>query len=82
VHGEDIGAAVCIGEGDRDRHLAAQRGICRLELDHFDNLLVRHELTKRPWNVSVCAVARRLSWRDGWLFAADATAIPLGLKML
>src|SRR5438874_13314593 len=23
---------------------AAQRGILRLELDHFDNLLVRHEL--------------------------------------
>jgi hypothetical protein len=44
VHGEDIGAVVCIGERDRDRHLAAQRGICRLELDHFDNLLVRHEL--------------------------------------
>src|SRR5207249_11810644 len=23
---------------------AAQRGVCRLELDHFDNLLVYHEL--------------------------------------
>jgi len=27
VHGEDVSAAVCIGERDRDRHLAAQRGI-------------------------------------------------------
>jgi hypothetical protein len=45
VHGEDIGAAaVCIGERDRDRHLATQRGICRLELDYFDNLLICHEL--------------------------------------
>jgi len=44
VHGEDIGAAAWIGERDRDRHLAVQRGICRLELHHFDNLLVRHEL--------------------------------------
>jgi len=33
VHGDHFGAAVCIGERDRDRHLAAQRGICRLELD-------------------------------------------------
>ena len=40
----DIGATACIGERVRDRHLAAQRGICRLELDHFDNLLVRYEL--------------------------------------
>jgi hypothetical protein len=37
-------AAVRIGERDRDRHLAAKCGVCRLELDHFDNLLVRHEL--------------------------------------
>ena len=44
MHSEDIGAAVCISKRDRDRHLATQRGICRLELDHFDNLLVRHEL--------------------------------------
>jgi hypothetical protein len=27
LHGEDIGATVCIGERDCDRHLAAQRGI-------------------------------------------------------
>jgi hypothetical protein len=44
VHGEDIGAAVCIGEHVPDRHLAAQRGICRFELDYFDNLLVPHQL--------------------------------------
>ena len=44
MHGEDIGAAVCIVERIRDRHLAAQHGICRLELDHLDNLLVRHDL--------------------------------------
>jgi len=35
-----------IGQRDRDRHLATQRGICRLELDHFDDLLVRHKLHK------------------------------------
>ncbi len=44
MHGEDIGATVCIGERDRDGHLAAQRGICSLKLVHFDNLLIRHEL--------------------------------------
>jgi hypothetical protein len=44
MHTEDIGAAVCIGERGGNRHLAAQRGIGRLELDHFDDLLVRHEL--------------------------------------
>src|SRR5213593_4684780 len=33
-----------LDERDRDRHLAAQRGICGLELDHFDNPFVRHEL--------------------------------------
>ncbi len=46
MHGEHVGATVCIGERDRDRHLAAQCGICRLELDHFDDPLVRHELQK------------------------------------
>ena len=44
MHGKDIGAG---GERDRDRHLATRRRICRLELDHFDNLLVRHELHER-----------------------------------
>jgi hypothetical protein len=44
VQSEEISAAVCIGEHDRDRHLAPHRGIVRLELVHFDNLLVGHEL--------------------------------------
>jgi hypothetical protein len=39
VEGEHFGAAVGIGE--RDRHLAAQRRIFRLELDRCDDLLVR-----------------------------------------
>ena len=55
MHGEDIGAAVCFGERDRDRHLAAQRRIRRLELDHFDDLLVRHELDEAAVvRVGVC----------------------------
>lgn len=33
-----------IGERDRDRHLAAQRRIGRLESDYFHNSLVRYEL--------------------------------------
>jgi hypothetical protein len=41
VHGEHLGAATGIGE--RDRHLAAQCGISRFELDHFDDPFVRHE---------------------------------------
>ena len=40
VHGEESGAAVCVGERVRDCHLTLQRRIGRLELDHFDNLLV------------------------------------------
>ena len=43
MHGEEIGAAVCISERDRDCHLAAHRGIWSLELVHFDDLLVGHE---------------------------------------
>jgi hypothetical protein len=34
VQGEDFSSAVCIGERGRDGHLAAHRGIRRLELDH------------------------------------------------
>jgi hypothetical protein len=45
-----------IGQRDRDRHLATQRGICRLELDHFDDLLVRHKLHKAAMVRVVCAV--------------------------
>jgi hypothetical protein len=48
VYGEDLGAAVGISERDRDRHLAAQRGITRLELDDFDHLLVRNERHEAP----------------------------------
>ena len=44
MYDENISAAVSIGERDRDRHLAAQRGNGRLELKHFNNLLVRYEL--------------------------------------
>jgi hypothetical protein len=40
---EDLGAAVGIGQCDRDRYLAAQRRIARLELNGFDYLLVRHQ---------------------------------------
>lgn len=41
MHGDDLGAAAGVGELERDRHLAAHRGIGGLELD---DLLVRHEL--------------------------------------
>src|SRR5882762_7475244 len=44
VDGVHIGATVRIDQLDCDRHLAAQRGIGRLELNHLDQLLVRHEL--------------------------------------
>jgi hypothetical protein len=44
VYTDHVGASVCIVEGDRDRHLAAQRGICRFELVYLDEELVRHEL--------------------------------------
>ena len=46
-----------VGEGDRDRHLAAQRRIGRLELVHFDDLLVWHELSEVA-EVRVCVRAR------------------------
>ena len=42
MDGLDIGAAVGIGQRDGRRHLASQGRIRRLELIHFDNLLVRH----------------------------------------
>lgn len=44
MDGEDIGTALCIDERNRNCHLAAHRRICRLELIHFDHLLVGHEL--------------------------------------
>ncbi len=44
VHPEDVGAAVHIG----DRHLALHRGVGRLEFDHLDDPLVRHELHEPP----------------------------------
>ena len=31
---------------EEELHLAAKCGVCRLELHHLDNLLVRHELHK------------------------------------
>ena len=49
MHGEEIGAAVCISERDRDCHPAAHGRIWSLELVHFDDLLVGHEFTKWPW---------------------------------
>src|SRR5260370_39222394 len=44
VYADNLGAAVCIPQRDRDRHFAAQHRIRRFELVHFDDLLVRHEL--------------------------------------
>jgi hypothetical protein len=44
IHGQDIGAASGISKRESDRHRAAQGWICRLELDHFDDLLVGFEL--------------------------------------
>lgn len=38
MHREDIGAAIRVGKRDSDRHLAAQRGVCRFELDHLDKI--------------------------------------------
>ena len=52
VHDQDVSAAVGIGERGRDRHGAAERGICGLELEHFDYLLVRYE----PGEVAVVGV--------------------------
>src|SRR5438034_8580804 len=43
-HLEKIGTAVGISERDGDGHLATQGRIFRLELVHFDDPLVRHEL--------------------------------------
>jgi len=45
-HLEMIGAAVGISERDGDGHLATPGRIFRLELVHFDDPLVRHELTR------------------------------------
>jgi hypothetical protein len=44
VYTDHVGASVCIAEDDRDRHLAAQRGIFCFELVYLDEQLVRHEL--------------------------------------
>ena len=44
MYGEHIRAAARITERERDHHLAAQRGISRLELHHFDYLLIGYEL--------------------------------------
>ena len=44
MQGEEIGATIGIGELDRDRHLAAERGIHGLELVHFHDLLIRDQL--------------------------------------
>jgi len=46
VHAEEIGAAICVGERGRERHLALQCGIRRFKLVDFDNLLVWNELHK------------------------------------
>src|SRR5829696_6741046 len=43
VYGQDIRAAVTIGERHGDGHLALQRGVVGLEFDDFDHLLVWHE---------------------------------------
>src|SRR5574341_408110 len=44
MYGEHIRAAPRISERERDHHLAAHRGIGRLELHHFDHLLIWYEL--------------------------------------
>jgi hypothetical protein len=44
VDGEHIRAAARISERERDHHLAAHRGIGRLELHHFDHPLIGYEL--------------------------------------
>jgi hypothetical protein len=51
-----ISVPLSASESNCDRPLAAQHGICRLELIHFDNLHIRYELHKAPWYVSVRAV--------------------------
>jgi hypothetical protein len=56
VHCDEFGSAIRIGQGDRNRHLALQRRIRGLELDRFDNLLVRHEPEEATVMVSVCGV--------------------------
>lgn len=43
VHDQDVGAAFGIDKGGSHRHLAAEVGICRLELKHFDYLFVRYK---------------------------------------
>jgi hypothetical protein len=69
VHGQDIGAAVCIGESDRDRHLAAQCRICRLELDDFESRIVLSSATS-PSRYGSPAGGTRPAVA---LFAADGT---------
>lgn len=55
MHRDDVGAIVRVGERDGNRHLAAQRRIRRLELDHFDNLFIRHEFHEMTGvRVGVC----------------------------
>ncbi len=44
MYGDHVGAAVCISERERHHHFAAHRGIGRLELHHFDHLVIWYEL--------------------------------------
>jgi hypothetical protein len=61
VDGDEV--SVCIGKRDGDRHLAAQRGVLRLELVHLDDLLVRNE----PHEATVVRVGlRRRLAGPGW----------------
>ena len=62
VHNEDIGAAVGIGERGRHRHRPAECGICGVELQHFDHLLVRHELQLRADGGRELGNARRVAF--------------------
>lgn len=41
-----IGAATRVSQRRRHRHLTAQPGIVRLELEHLDHLLVRQQLAE------------------------------------
>jgi hypothetical protein len=72
VDGDEVN--VCIGKRDGDRHLAAQRGVLRLELVHFDDLLVRNE----PHEATVVRVGlrRRLAGPVGASYVSEIRSAP------
>jgi hypothetical protein len=48
VHDGDLGAPIHVRERRRHRHLAGQVRVRRLELEHLDDLLVRHQPREVP----------------------------------